>query len=236
MSRAEDKELAQEGVVRAGRDESLVAYNLTLQWLESNTTNWPPTEAGLLKIIRGFCDIEVEVGPEAVVMALDDLGAISLSGAGPAPSSKERDKAVKAVTDKQRVEVHFEQFESVRARLAKGKMAAATGQVLSRVLPLLEAFKGSDKLPRTRGQLEELASHHGHVVFKTEARRVMDELEANDYIQCNANSDEVAYDGDRIVNWRTPSLNKGFGPGSMLLVVVILIMLVPGLGRLLGLF
>ena len=209
MSQAVDRELAQEGVEAAGREESLVPYNLTLQWLESNTTTWPSHTAGLLKVIRDFCNVEVDVGAEAVVMALDDLGVVTLSGPGPAPSAKGADKATKAVTDKQRVEVQWGNFERVRQRLDKGGASAATAAVLRRVLPLLEAFQGSDNVPRTRGELEELVAPHGHVAFRTNPRSVLDELEANEFIQCRADSDEIVYDGDRIVNWRTPPLNKG---------------------------
>ncbi len=231
----DDKVMAEEGVVAAGREESLVPYNLTLQWLESNTTSWPGHTAGLLKIIREFCNVEVDMGAEAIVMALDEMGAVTLSGAGPAPSAKGTDKETKAVTDKQRVAVQWDNFARVRQRLEKGGVAA-TAAVLRRVLPLLEAFRESDRLPRTRGALEELVAPHGHVAFRTNPRGVLDELEANEFIQCTANSDEVVYDGDRIVNWRAPPLNKGFGIGTFLLVLVIVIMLVPGLARMLGLF
>jgi hypothetical protein len=237
MSHPDDKAMAEEGVVAAGREESLVPYNLTLQWLESNTTSWPSHTAGLLKIIRGFCNVEVDIGPEAIVMALDDLGAVTLSGPGPAPSAKGSDKESKAVTDKQRVEVQWDNFGRVREQLERGKVAAATAAVLQRVLPLLEAYRGDEqRLPRTRGALEELAAPHGHVAFRANPRGVLDELEANEFVQCSANSDEVIYDGDRIVTWRSPPLNKGFGVGTLLLVVVIVIMLVPGLARVLGLF
>lgn len=65
---------------------------------------------------------------------------------------------------------------------------------------------------------------------------MLDELEVQEYLEVSAKSDEIVYDGPRIVNWRQPPVNKGFGVGSLLLVFVILIMLVPGLARVLGLF
>jgi hypothetical protein len=65
---------------------------------------------------------------------------------------------------------------------------------------------------------------------------VLDELELRDFLEVKANSDEVVYDGQKIISWRSPPMNKGFGVGTFFLVVVIIIMLVPGVGKFIGLF
>jgi hypothetical protein len=81
-----------------------------------------------------------------------------------------------------------------------------------------------------------LISRHCEVTFKANPKRVLEELEANEYLECDANSDEVRYDGQKIVAWRQPSMNKGFGIGSFLLVIVIILMMVPNALKALGVY
>jgi hypothetical protein len=155
-----DSDLANEGVILAGTQESAVPLNLTLQWLESNTTNWPSTETALLKKVKEFCTMEVNVTKEGVVNALEGLGAIRL---GPDVAKGES----KAVSNKQKVEVVYDNFERVLERMKKGKdLSTATIAVLGRIIPLLLAFKGTKKDPRNRGELEDLIAPHTLVVFK----------------------------------------------------------------------
>ena len=74
------------------------------------------------------------------------------------------------------------------------------------------------------------------MTFKANPLRVVEELEANEYLECDANSDEIRYDGPKIVSWKEPSMNKGFGIGSFLLVIVIILMMVPNAMRVLGIY
>jgi hypothetical protein len=226
-----DSELANEGIVPAGKSESTVPFNLTLQWLESNPNNWPANEAALLKRIKEFCTVEVKVSADAVVNALEEIGAVQLGAAVAKGESK-------TVLDKQSVQVAYDNMETVQQRIAQleGSLSTATRAVLGRVVPLLIAFRASKKEPRTRGELEDLVAPHTLVVFRANPRAVLDELEVQEYLEVSAKSDEIIYDGPRIVNWRAPPVNKGFGCGSFLLVLLILLMLVPGLSKLLNIF
>jgi hypothetical protein len=58
-----------------------------------------------------------------------------------------------AAKEKRSVAIKFENFASVPQRLKKQKVSQSAVIVISRVLPVLEAFKDSPKLPKTSGQL-----------------------------------------------------------------------------------
>jgi hypothetical protein len=45
-----------------GRDEMLVPYNLTLQWLEGHTKTWPTHERALLKVGRKLARLRIVLG------------------------------------------------------------------------------------------------------------------------------------------------------------------------------
>ena len=231
-----EKELANEGVIVVGpkSKEAAVPLNLTLQWLESNPSNWPVSEALLLRRISEFCRVEVQVSPAAVVDALQEMGLIEM---GPSPSASSSASST-VVKEKQTVQLRPEMLEKAKLRLANGQspFSTSTSAVLGRVLPLLDAFRGTKKEPRNRAELEDLISPNTLVVFRANPRAVLEEMIAQDYLEISATSDEVIYDGPKIINWRAPPVNKGFGFGSLLLVIVILIMLVPGLSKVLGIY
>ena len=222
-------DLANEGAVQAGEQESLVPFNLTLQWLESNPNRWPETEESLLALIRGFCEVEVDVGATAVVDILEDYGLIS--------GVSHQADAAKQMTDKLRVKYDWERFQDGVERMRTKQVAFAMTTVADRVVQLLLAFRKDPKeLPQTRGQLEAMVASNSQVVFKTNPRTVLANLENNEYLEIDANTDVVKYDGPRVVTWQDPPRNKGFGIGSFLLVIVIILMMTPGALQALGVF
>ena len=211
-------ELASEGALRAGREEAQVPFSLTLQWLESNVNRWPVTEAALLARIASFCSVTVDVGPGAVADALADLGLVD---GGPDPASP--------------VLVHWAHLEGAGDRLDRRQVARAMAAVVHRVAQLLLADRGRPQaLPQTRAQLEAMIGPHCQVVFKAHPRAILNELEANEYLEVDTNTDVVKYNGPKIISWRQPPRNKGFGIGSFLLVILIILMMTPNALQALG--
>ena len=208
-------ELASEGALRAGRQEAQVPFSLTLQWLESNVNRWPATEEGLLARIASFCAVTVDVGPGAVADALADFGLAEAEG--------------------EEMRYHWEQFEGAADRMRRKEVALAMAAVVDRVTQLLLAYRSDPRsLPKTRAELEAMIGPHCQVVFKANPRTILNELEANEYLEVDANTDAVKYDGPKIISWRQPPRNKGFGVGSFLLVILIILMMTPNALQALG--
>ena len=242
-------DLANEGVLPAGESEIIVPYrcvrsrllfsfffllfflrpSLTLQWLESNPNQWPVDLAGLLRLIERFCDITVDQEPMSVISSLEEYGCLALERAP--------DGASDTVLEKLKVtKVSYGAFEAALAQMREQKVSRALRVVNERILKLLEVYHRMDatRVPGTRQAMLDLVSQHTQVTFRAHSKAVLAELEANDFVEVDATTDELVYDGPKIVNWKEPPTNKGFGIGSFLLVVLIILMMTPNLLQKLG--
>lgn len=187
----------------------------------------------------------MNVGPDAIIQALQDVGAITVEGIGKRVP-EDADASVRREAEKCVVHVMLDSFAEARERL-RHEEAAATAEAVKRVMAVMEAGASSSSvgeggkkkknlLPETRGALEELCRHYGEVQYRVLERDVVRELEDNEYLKVDEKTDQVEYEGDKIVYWRTPQLNKGFGWKSFLLVIVIILMLTPNLMKTLGIY
>jgi hypothetical protein len=137
-----------------------------------------------VQVVHEFCEVGVQVKPETAVESLDQLGAIDVLGFDGG--------------DSKRVKVRFDEFANVRMALDKDsrrggqKYRTAARVVVGRVLELLEARRAKQgSSPATQQELMEMVAPACHVAFKIQPRDVVNELEANGFLDVDDKTDLV---------------------------------------------
>lgn len=218
----------------AGPAEAQVAQNLTLQWLESQSSStWPPTQAALMARVRDFCELDVTIAPITVAGVLAQEGAVSVEGGVPSPDA---DEGVLAAQSQAAVRIDYDAVERLVAAIARGRRgvrSAAVEAAAERGLRALMGLRGVQE-PATFAELLGVLAPHGHVRFKVAPRDVVEDLELAGFLDVDDKTEVVTYNGPKIMSFREPPLNKGFGWKSMVLVIFIFFMMAPNVLTMLG--